>query len=165
MLHKLTSNSLIALGLTCLAAITVFGQSQANTGSIEGTVSDPSGRSIAGAKVLLVNTGTNFTRELSTDTEGRFRGLLMPLGAYKVTVSAPNFGKLVRDGVNLAVGQSIALPLLLSVASVDQTVTVAEDASVVETSKVERSTLIDSRSIKALPNNGRNFLDFVTFYF
>ncbi len=162
MIHKLKYRSLIACGLTCLAAITLYGQSQANTGSIEGTVSDPSGRSIAGAKVSLVNTGTNFTRDLNTDNEGRFRGLLMPLGAYKVTVTAPNFGKLVRDGVNLAVGQSVTLPLSLTVASVDQTVTVAEDASVVETTKVERSTLIDSKSIKALPNNGRNFLDFVT---
>ena len=82
-------------------------QSQATTGSIEGTVMDASGRSIPGAKITLVNTGTNFTRELVTDTEGRFRGLLLPLGAYKVTVTAANFGRLVREGVTLAVGQAV----------------------------------------------------------
>jgi len=150
------------MALASLALVPAFAQSQANTGSIEGTVSDASSRSITAARLTLVNTGTNFTRELTTDSEGRFRGLLLPLGAYKITVKAPNFGTLVRDGINLAVGQSVNLALTLSVASVEQTVTVAEDAPVVETNKVERSTLIDSRSMRTLPNNGRNLLDFVT---
>ena len=59
-----------------LVAGVMYAQSQANTGSIEGTVSDPSGRMIAGASVTIQNTGTNFKRELTTDQEGRFRGLL-----------------------------------------------------------------------------------------
>ncbi|MEP6536829.1 MAG: TonB-dependent receptor [Bryobacteraceae bacterium] len=146
----------------CLISGLAFGQSQATTGSIEGTVSDSSGRSLPNASVSLVNTGTNFTRELATDDEGRFRGLLLPLGSYKITVKAPNFGTLVRDGINLTVGQSISLPLVLSVASTTETVTVSADAPVIETSRVERSTYIDSQSLKTLPNNGRNFLDFVT---
>jgi hypothetical protein len=136
-------------------------QSQANTGSIEGTVSDPSGRSIPNASVSLVNAGTNFKRDLTTDEGGRFRGLLLPLGTYKVTVTAPSFGTLVRDGINLAVGQSVNLALTLSVASTAEAVTVLADAPVIETNRVEQSTYIDSQSIKTLPNNGRNFLDFV----
>ena len=66
----------------------IFAQSQANTGAIEGVVNDPAGRAVAGAMVTLTNTGTNFTRDVQTDIEGRFRGLLLPLGPYKVTVKA-----------------------------------------------------------------------------
>jgi len=95
--------------------------------------------------VTLLNTGTNFTRELKTDVEGRFRGLLMPLGSYKVTVKASNFATLVRDGINLAVGQSINLPLTLSISATLETVTVSEEAPIVETNRVERSTYIDTR--------------------
>jgi hypothetical protein len=148
--------------LFCIAASLVHAQSQANTGSIEGTVSDPAGRAVAGASVTLLNTGTNFTRELMTDDGGRFRGILLPLGSYRVTAKAPSFGTLIRDGINLAVGQAVNLPLTLSISTTAESVTVTAEASVIETSKVESSTYIDSRSLKTLPTNGRNFLDFVT---
>jgi len=72
-------------------------QSQANTGSIQGIVLDPAGSVISGADVSIQNTETNFTRRFTTDGEGRFRGVLLPLGMYKVTVTSPNFATLVRD--------------------------------------------------------------------
>lgn len=103
----------LILGLT-LTTMPALAQSQANTGAIEGVVTDEHSKSIAGASISLVNIGTNFTRDLSSDTEGRFRGLLLPLGAYKVTVKAAGFGTLVRNGVNLAVGQSVNLGLTLT---------------------------------------------------
>jgi hypothetical protein len=58
----------------------MLAQSQANTGTIEGVVADSTGRAIPGAGVTITNVGTNFTRDLVTDDEGRFRGLLLPLG-------------------------------------------------------------------------------------
>ncbi|HLQ44494.1 MAG TPA: TonB-dependent receptor, partial [Planctomycetaceae bacterium] len=125
-------------------------------------MSDPAGREVPGAGVNLLNTGTNFTRDLMTDENGRFRGLLLPLGSYKVTVKAPNFATQVRDGINLAVGQSISLPLMLSISATQETITVSAEAPIIETNKVERSTYIDSQSLNTLPNNGRNFLDFVS---
>lgn len=162
MFHTFLKKTFLGLAITSLAVASAFAQSQANTGTIEGTVLDEHSASIPGAKVAVVNTGTNFTRDLTTDSEGRFRGLLLPLGTYSVTVKAPNFGTLVRNGISLTVGQAISLPLTLTIASVEQTITVAGEAAVVETSKVENSTLIDSRSVSSLPSNGRNFLDFVS---
>src|SRR5258708_969230 len=128
-----------------VAASLLRAQSQANTGSIEGTVSDPAGRGIPGAMVTLLNTGTNFTRDLTTDETGRFRGLLLPLGSYKVTAKAPNFATLVREGITLAVGQAINLPLALSINATQETVSVSAEAPVIETSKVESSTYVDSQ--------------------
>jgi len=79
--------------------------------------------------------------------------------SYKVTVKASNFATLVRDGINLAVGQSINLPLTLSITATQETVTVSAEAPNIETNRVERSTYIDSQSLKTLPTNGRNFLE------
>ena len=138
-----------------------FAQSQANTGTIEGTVADPSGRFIANASVAIVNTGTNFTRELQTDNEGRFRGLLLPLGLYRVTVKAPSFGTAVREGMDLAVGQSISLSIVLTVSQVSETIVVSAGAPIIESERVENSTYLNTRSVQDLPNNGRNFLSLV----
>ena len=156
------ANRLLLTVLLCCFASLLSAQSQATTGLIEGTVTDPSGRNIPGAAVELLNTGTNFSRELQTDQEGRFNAPLLPLGSYRVTVKAPSFGTLVREGITLSVGQSVNLALAVSVASTTETVTVTGESPVIETSKVERSTLIDGQSLKTLPSNGRNFLDFVT---
>jgi hypothetical protein len=138
-----------------------FAQSQANTGTIEGTVTDPSGRSVSGAKVTITNVGTNFTRMIDSDAEGRFRSLLLPLGAYKVTVMAPNFAVAVRDGLDLAVGQTISLPISLTISQVGQIVSVTADAPIIESERVENSTYLNTRSVEELPNNGRNFLSLV----
>ena len=136
-------------------------QSQATTGVIEGTVADETGGRLPGATVTLTNTGTNFTRELTTDADGRFRGLLLPLGVYKLTVRLPGFGGYVQDGITLAVGQTANVPVTLRVSGVQQEVVVTADSPIVETTRAEKSTLIDSASIDSLPNNGRNFLSFM----
>lgn len=145
----------------CLGSGIASAQSQANAGTIEGVVTDPSDRPIVNAQVTLTNTGTNLARVLAADKEGRFRGLLLPLGAYKVTVNAPGFGTLVREGLDLAVGQTINLTLQVSLSQVHQTVDVKEEAPIVETSQIEESAYLDQKSVRDLPNNGRNFLTLV----
>ena len=87
---------LLAFALLVVPAFAVA-QSQATTGVIEGTVSDPSGAPIAGATVIVKNTATNLERTLATDADGRFRALLLPLGPYKVTVSLTGFARSERS--------------------------------------------------------------------
>src|SRR5215475_3434023 len=144
-----------------LAAGLAFAQSQANTGAIEGIVSDPSGKPVAKAQVMITNLGTNFVRELTTDEEGRFRGLLLPLGPYRVTTKAPSFGTNVREGLDLAVGQTISLTITLSISQIEQVISVSAEAPILESGRVENSTYLDQRSVRDLPNNGRNFLSLV----
>ena len=143
-----------------IAAVPARAQSQATTGVIEGIVLDESGAPIPGATVTFKNTATNFERVVSTDTDGRFRGLLLPLGPYRVTVAMSGFATLVREGLNLAVGQAVNLSLILKVSSVQEQVVVTADVPLVETSRAEGTTRIDDAAIRGLPNNGRNFLDF-----
>ena len=67
-------SSVLAIALLLLVPALALAQSQANTGVIEGTVSDPTGAAIPGATVAVKNTATNFERTLTTDADGRFRG-------------------------------------------------------------------------------------------
>jgi Carboxypeptidase regulatory-like domain/TonB-dependent Receptor Plug Domain len=138
----------------------VLAQSQATTGVIEGTVSDAAGAPLPGAAVALRNTATNFEKTTTTGPEGRFRGLALPLGPYRVTVSLAGFTTLAREGLDLGVGQTINLGLTLSLSQRAESVTVTAAAPVVETTRTEGSTQIDSAAIRGLPNNGRNYLDF-----
>ena len=156
----------IRIVLVCLAVIVALApgvalaQSQATTGVIEGTVSDASGGPLPGASVAIRNTATNFERTSVTGADGRFRGLALPLGPYRVTAKLAGFGTLVRDGLDLAVGQTINLTLTLSLSQKSESVTVTAAAPVIETTRTEGAVQIDTASIQGLPSNGRNFLDF-----
>ena len=151
---------LLTLGLLMGLLQPAWAQSQATTGLIEGTVVDESGAAVPGASVVLKNTATNYERQATTDKDGRFRGLLLPLGPYKVTVSLKGFSTMVRDGINLSVGQTVNLPVTMKVSAVQEEVLVSGDAPVIETTRAEGADKIDEASIRGLPNNGRNFLDF-----
>jgi len=142
-----------------LAASSVFAQSQATTGVIEGTVMDEEGGVLPGAAVALRNTATNYEQVVTTGAEGRFRGVLLPLGPYRITVTLDGFSTLIREGIDLAVGQTINLSLELK-RGVAEEITVTGEAPVIETSRTEGAVRIDTQAIENLPNNGRNFLDY-----
>lgn len=148
------------LGVTLLlASSSLLAQSQATTGVIEGTVQDEEGGVLPGATVALRNTATNYEQVVTTGPEGRFRGVLLPLGPYRITVTLDGFSTLIREGIDLAVGQTINLPLELK-RGVEEEITVTGEAPVIETSRTEGAVRIDTHAVENLPNNGRNFLDY-----
>jgi Carboxypeptidase regulatory-like domain/TonB dependent receptor-like, beta-barrel/TonB-dependent Receptor Plug Domain len=152
--------ALLGFAVSLSLAAGAYAQSQATTGVIEGTVKAENGEAVGGASVLLTNTATNFEKTVTSAADGRFRAILLPLGPYRLTVSLEGFATLVREGVDLAVGQTLNLTLTLQLSAVEQSVTVTAEAPLIETSRTEGATRIDEASIENLPNNGRNFLDF-----
>src|SRR3954454_21005809 len=84
-----------------LLPILAFAQSQATTGVIEGTVVDSSGAVLPGVTVSIRNTATNYEQSAVTDKEGRFRGVLLPLGPYQVSATLEGFATQVQKGFNL----------------------------------------------------------------
>ena len=155
-------------GLSALlvASLALFGlaagahaQSQAITGVFEGRVADSSGAIVAGATVTLTNTATGYTATAASDDSGRYRALLLPPGPYRITAAREGFATLVREGVDLAVGQTVRLDLELQISAVEQEIVVTGAAPLVETSRAEGSTRLGVESIAGLPNNGRNYLD------
>jgi outer membrane receptor for ferrienterochelin and colicin len=157
---KVLRACLVTLALCAFLAPGLLAQSEAITGVIEGTVYDPNGSPLGGVAVTLKNTATNYEQSLTTNREGRFRGLRLPPGPYRVTVAVQGFATLVRDGINLSVGQTVSLNLKTELASVKQEVRVSAEAPVVETARSAGSTRIDKRAVENLPNNAHNFLDF-----
>ena len=152
--------ALAALTLVALLSAPAFPQSQATTGVISGTVVDQTDAALPGASVAIRNTATNFEKTETTDTGGRFRAILLPLGPYRITVTLPGFTTLVREGVTLSVGQEVNLRLPLQVSGVQQEIRVTGEAPVVETARTAGSTLIDDEAVQNLPNETHNFLDF-----
>src|SRR5574340_108772 len=95
----------------------VLAQSAATTCGIEGTVTDESGGVLPGVTVVLRNTATNYETTVTTGPNGRFRGILLPLGPYRLTATLPGFAKVVREGLNVSVGQSVNVALAMSLAA------------------------------------------------
>ncbi len=155
----------VTLILTFIAALTVvaapaLAQSQATTGTIEGIVTDSSGAVAPGTTIVLTHDATGFKREVVTDANGRYRGLALPLGTYRVEAALEGFGKAARDGVVLALGQTLSIDFTLSPAALTQEVMVT-GTPLIQTTRSEQTALIDEKAIGNLAINGRNFLDFV----
>lgn len=148
----------LALALFFIASLGLA-QSQITTGTIQGTVVDESGAVVPGAKVVLRHAATGVERTLNTDKEGRFTAPLLEVGDYEITASAAGFATTVNRGYTLTLGQTLVTAITLKVAKVEQTVTVNEEAPLVETARAEESTLVNTRSVENLPLNGRRFLD------
>ena len=147
------------LAVLLLLPAVLFAQSQATTGVIEGTVTDPSGGALPGVTVTLKNVATNYEQTQVTDAQGRFRGVLLPLGPYAITASLDGFAPQVLKGYELRVGQTLTVPVRLSQAAVSEQIIVTAEAPLVETARTEGATRIDDEAVSELPNNGRNFLE------
>ena len=122
---------LLALWLCLLAAPPAFPQTI--SASLEGTVQDPSGALIPGAKVQVVNTATNLTTKLETGADGRFVApSLPPGGPYVVIVEASGFKKVERSGIVLEVNQTASMAITMEVGAVSQTVEVSGQPPLLE---------------------------------
>ena len=102
-----------SLILTLLIASNAGAQTQITTGTIQGTVVDANGAVVPGANVEIKNLGTNFSRTLTTDDEGRFVAPLLQPGNYSVTVSKQGFATTVLENTALTVGQALSIPFSL----------------------------------------------------
>src|SRR5579871_6073790 len=97
---------------------------QLNTGTITGTVTDPSGALVPDVKVTARNTATNLARETTTSGAGVYRVSDLIVGPYEVTFEAPAFKKLVRTGITLDVTQVVRVDAKMEVGSVTESVQV-----------------------------------------
>src|SRR5712692_5415263 len=130
-------------------------------GSVQGTVSDPSGAVVPGARLTATNTTTGVNFATESNAEGLYRFAVLPVGTYDLTVAKQGFATQTRKAVDVTVGAKIALDWKLAVSGTQQTVNVTEETPLVETTRTALSTTVDSMSVATLPVNGRNFIEFV----
>ncbi len=145
------------LFLACAASL-VCAQETINNGSISGRATDASGAVIEDARVTATQTETNVAGTTITDHEGRFRFPYLRLGPYAITVHHEGFTDATRSVV-LTAGSAFELPVLLTVASAQGSVTVSAEGAVLETARTQIAGTVPESVIQNMPSNGRNFLD------
>ena len=132
------------------------------TASVVGTVQDTSGAVIPGVAVTVRSLETGAARTVTTDDRGYYRALSLPVGRYEVAAEKTGFQTQLRTGITLVVGQEAVVNLNLEVGEIQQTVTVAAEAPLVNTTTASTSGLVGEQQVKDLPLNGRSFDNLLT---
>ena len=152
---------LLALSLVVLAfSVCAFGQGA--TGQITGTVADAAGAVVPGAAVTVTNLATSLTREVTTGDEGDFAVPLLPPGRYRVEVAAGGFKRAVVTELEVNVTQTSTVNLKLEPSSVEETVLVTAEGTLVQQESSQVGRVVDTRAITQLPLPTRNFQQLLT---
>ena len=124
---------------------------QTTSASITGTVTDPSGAVVPGAKVTITSEGTGAVREAVTGSTGVFSAPNLNIGAYKLTVSATGFSAYERAGIILNSNQIFNADVKLGLAQSGSSVQVTEQGSQISTETTNISNLKTTRDLQELP--------------
>ena len=143
--------------LTCALAF-----AQGTTATISGNVTDSSGSAVAGASVTATNLDTNVTRKQSTQDDGSYSLLFLPIGNYRVEISGTGFKKFEQTGIVLEVNRNAKVDAVLQVGAVTETVEVIADATVVETTNPALGQVVTNRDIDNMPLVNRDVYTLLT---
>src|SRR5579862_6712145 len=131
----------------------------ATTGSISGTVKDPTGAVIPGATVTATNTATNLQTKTVSDGKGFYAFLSLPVGHYNIKVEEHGFGTLARNNLEVDASGALVVDLALEMAERIEEVTALENAAHVETSSTQMGQVVTGTQMTAVALNGRSYTD------
>lgn len=144
--------------LALCAALSSYGQTV--TGSVSGTIADPSGAVMAGANVTLTNELTNQSREQQTGVSGDFAFTEIVPGTYDVSITKDGFKAYAQHGIVVATSENVALhEISLEIGAQTQEVTVSAAAARVETDNGQRTGLVTTTQMDTIPNSSLNYLN------
>jgi outer membrane receptor for ferrienterochelin and colicin len=146
---------LVLVGVAMSAA-----QSSKTGGALEGTISDASGGVIPGIKVVLRETGTNQTRMVYADDQGFFRAPDLLVGTYEVRIEDSRFAPYLHTGVDLGVGITVHLDVVLQTTGVTTQVTVSAQPPPIDPTQTSVTSTIDRDRIEDLPARSRDALSY-----
>jgi hypothetical protein len=124
-------------------------------------VRDSSGAAIPHSRVTVRNTFTSQSRIVTSDEQGFFRAEQLAVGTYEVRVEQTGFAPYRHAGVEVSLGQTVHLDIVLSLASASEEVTVSAQPSTIDTSQTSVVSSVDQERIEELPVRSRNYFDFV----
>jgi hypothetical protein len=150
----------IARGVVFVAILSssAIAVAQTNTGQIKGVVRDHAGAVIPGAAVTAINIANDLRSDRLSDSSGEFLFPSLPVGEWKLTISAYGFKQLIKTGIDLRIGQVVDLRLELEIGELTVTETVTTADQFLQQGTAEVSEVIDRRRVADLPLNGRQFL-------
>ena len=132
---------------------------QTDTGRVLGSVVDPTQAVLVDAAVAITDTQRGITRATVTNSSGEFLVPNLLPGIYLVRVSAPGFRSVVRENIGLEVAQDIRIDFVLPPGDTQQTVTVNEEAPLVDATSAVLGGTLTNQTINEMPLNGRNFMN------
>src|SRR6266436_1008792 len=160
-MKKLLSFPTLVLIILFTLTMHVTVSAQEATGKIIGTVTDPQGAVVPGAKVTVTNTSSQtaqITREAVTNDDGTYQVLALPIGTYQVTVERQGFKKFINGGSQLQINQVLKIDAALEVGATSEVVNVIGQTAAVETVNPTLGHTVTSKRIVDLPLNGRNVM-------
>src|SRR5580698_10538962 len=160
-----SKRSLLVIALLCCMSLLVpsalFSQSS-STGTVAGTVTDPSGAAVAAAMVTLTDKSTNIPRTASTNENGRYIFVDVPAGTYDVTVSKQGFRISRLNSQAVDVGTALTLNVTLEVGAVTESVEVTASNAELQTLNATVGNTISGVALDSLPSVSRDASTFFT---
>jgi hypothetical protein len=136
------------------------GLCQADSDStLTGRVIDPSDRAVPGAEIVVRNLATLIERSGTTNSEGIYEIPALPVGTYKMQVSAPGFRTSIVEELTTEVAGTLVQEVRLEIGDMSQGVTVQSQATPIDGATSSVGHVIDGRTVQEIPLNGRYFLD------
>ena len=148
---RILKNGLVSLALL-VVSLPCLGQT-ASTGALSGTVSDPTGAVVAGAKVTTTNESTGETRTTVCAGDGTYRVPLLPPGRYRLEVTSTGFKTANLPGVTVVVTEISRLDVQLEVGAMTESVQVQAAEELVQTETSSRGRVVDGTAIVNLPSS------------
>jgi hypothetical protein len=164
MSHSIGRARLLQCMLVVAAAFLLMvkvARAQTGTASIAGTVTDPNGAVLAGAKVTVKNVDTNHEFTVTVDSAGAYVAVGLAPGHYELRAEDTGFVTEVRKGITLTVAQVVQINFSLKIGSVSQQVEVQGAAPLLETMTSAVSGLVNETQMEGLPLNGRDISQLV----
>jgi outer membrane receptor protein involved in Fe transport len=150
---------LAAIFLMVTTPFSVALRAQVAGGTLSGTITDPTGREVPQAQIVVKNVATGVERTVTTNTDGFYTAVNLLSGEYQVTISAAGFNTEVKTGIIMNVGAQQTFDLALHVGTVSHTVKVTTDAPAVQLTSSEISATVNATTVRELPLNGRSWTD------
>src|SRR5437588_4153268 len=141
----------LTASLLTIAVLAPAARAQLLQGTIDGNVTDPTQAAVAGASVTVTDDQTGFTRDTVSNSAGGYTLPTLPPGNYTVKVTAAGFQTYVKTGVVVAVNNVTRVDASLAVGQVSESLTVAAQASTLQTDRADVRTDLTSRSLASLP--------------
>jgi hypothetical protein len=148
--------SLLAAFVVVLMSVPAYAQKI--TATIRGTVTDPTGAVVTGAKVTVKNEGTGFTRTGDTNSEGIYSFQELPVGNYRIEVEQTGFKAEVRSKIAVSAADTRAVDVQLQTGNMTEVVDVEVSGLAVKTTGADVSGIVSGETARELPLNGRNFM-------
>jgi hypothetical protein len=150
---------LTLLILLMVPALSAYGQFE--SASVLGYARDTSGAAVPGVTVTLTNTATGISQKAKTDSEGRYEFPSVQIGDYQVQTEAAGFERTQTQNFTVTTNARQRVDVSLKTGSVNETVTVTAEPTVLETETSSRGQVIGTREVENLPLNGRSYADLV----